>query len=245
MPMKKYLYHGQAFGVDADITDPGPYKLDHHAKCALTDGQPGNPTGSHTGFDMPGGLSHGACSTSIQADPIDDQGFIRTVVRSTVENLTVDGLSKLKIDSVNLGIISVYRKKWFDMPVPHAKRTRVLPLECSLVNPTLNGEPLDLTLPAPFHYSEEQRKAYLEADVPDPRIDAEVRQTIIDSPNRSIYIPHFGRIFFGEWTLLPNETWNPIHQIHMVRMVFSTPPAGGGAGGGGQGGGDSGGGTGG
>jgi hypothetical protein len=227
--------------VDANITDPGPYRLDGHGKCALPDGKAGHPTGNHSGFTMPGGLSHGACATEVNAMREDAQGFFRTEIRAAVENLRVDGKSILTVDRIVLGMVTVYRRDWYDQPGPHARRTRVLPLDCSFVNLTLNGAPLTAELPAPFHYPADRREAYLAADKPDPGIDAEVRQAIIDSPSRCVYIPNFGRIFFGEWTLLPNENWHPVHQIAMLRMAFSSPPSGGGTGGNGQGDGDPGG----
>lgn len=235
MPMKKYRYHGLAFGVDANITDPGPYRLDCHGKCALPDGKAGRHAGEHSGFTMPGGLSHGPCITSVHAMPEDQQGFFRTEIRATVDNLRVDGGAVLSIDHINLGMVTMYRRDWFDQPGPHARRTRVLPMDCSLVNLTIDGQPLDLKLPPPFHYSEDRRENYLRGDVPDDVVDAEVRQAIIDSPSRSIHVPNLGRIFFGEWTLIPNEIWHPVHQISMLRMAFGTPPSGGGTGGNGQG----------
>jgi hypothetical protein len=237
MPMKDYLYHGQAYGVDAQITNPGPFKLDGHGKCALPDGKAGRYTGSHPGFSMPSGLSHGACATEVHAMPEDKDGFFRTEIRSTIENLRVDGKTVLSVDRVVFGMVTVYRRDWYDRPGPHAKRTRVLPLDCSFTNFTLSGTALAAPLPAPFYYSADQREAYLTADEPDSAMDAEVRQAIVDSPSRCIYMRHFGRIFFGEWILLPNQTWQPIHQIAMLRMAFSTPPSGSGTGGGGQGGG--------
>lgn len=233
--MTEYLYHGQAFGVDANITDPGPDKFDGHGSCALPDGKPGHPTGNHAGHQMPGALSHGACATEVNAMPEDTNGFFRTEIRSTIDNFNVEGKSILNVDRIIFGMVTVYRRQWYDRPGPHGKRTRVLPLECSLVNLTLNGKPLPAPLPAPFLYSAAQREAYLTADEPDPTIDAEVRQTIIGSPLRSIYIANFGRIFYGEWTLIPNELWHPVHQIRMLRMAFSSPPSGDGSGGGGQG----------
>src|SRR5580658_719702 len=237
MPMKEFLYHGQAFGVDADITNPGPYKLDGHGKCALVDGKPGNPKGTHPGFTMPSGLSHGACTTEVNAMPEDKDGFFRTEVRATIENLKVDGKSVFSVDRIVAGMVSVYRRHWYDRLGPHGRRTRVLPLDCSLVNLTIDGTALAAPLPAPFHYSAVQREAYLTADEPDPKIDAEVRQAVIDSPTRCIYMRHFGRIFFGEWILLPGQNWQPVHQIAMLRFAFSSPPSGGGTGGGTQGGG--------
>jgi hypothetical protein len=120
--MKEYLYHGQAFGVDADITDPGPYKLDGHGKCALPDGKAGHPTGSHQGFTMSGGLSHGACATEVNAMAEDPQGFFRTEIRATVENLKVEGKSLLSVDRIVFGMVTVYRRDWYDRPGLHARR---------------------------------------------------------------------------------------------------------------------------
>src|SRR5580704_5989111 len=213
MPMKEYRYHGQAFGVDADITDPGPYKLPQHGKCGLTDGKPGQPNGQHDGYTMPGGLSHGPCVTSVNAMPEDKDGFFRSEVRATVDNLRVEGKSLLSVDRITVGLISVFRRQWFDRPGHHARRTRVLPLDCSLVNLTLDGDPLEAPLPAPFNYSVDQREGYLTADEPDATVEVDIRQAIIDTPLRTIYIRNFGRIFFGEWTLIPGENFQPVHQI--------------------------------
>jgi hypothetical protein len=232
-----YKYHGLAWGVDADITDPGPYRLNRHGKSQLPDQNPGQYKGKHAGHEMAGGLSHGPCTTEVHAMPEDSKGFFRTEITATLQNLVVDGKVKFSVDRVTLGIVSVYRRRWYDRKTPHARRTRVLPFECKLQNALIDGKPLKLVLPRPFHYSEEQREDYLTKDTPNPKMDAEVRAAIASSPSRSIYVPNFGRIFYGEWTLLPGATWNTIHQIAMVRMAFGSPPSGGGTGPGGQGGG--------
>ena len=240
MPMKDYLYHGHAFGVDADITDPGPHRLNGHARCALPDGKAGKYDGQHEGFQMPGGLSHGRCVTSVYAKDEDKEGYFRTEIRSTVDNLTVDGKHRLSVDRIELGMVSVYRRSWFDRPGFHGRRTRVLPIGCRIVNPTLDGKPFRIELPAPFHYSADRRETYLADDDPDAAIDAEIRQAILESPSRVTYVPNFGRIFFGEWTLVPAPNLQPVHQISMLRMAFSSPPSGSGTGGNGQGGGSGG-----
>ena len=237
MPLKQYLYHGQASGVDANITEPGPYKLDGHGKCGVSNGQPGQHAGQHTGFTMTGGLSHGPCVTSVNAMPEDKDGFFRTEIRATVDNLRVDGKSVLSVDRISLGLVCVYSRHWFDRPGHHSRRTRVLPMDCSFQNLTLNGAPLDAKLPAPFHYSVDRRESYLKADEPDPTILTEVREAILSSPSRVIFVPNFGRIFFGEWTLIPGVNLHSVHQISMLRMAFSSPPSGDGTGGNGQGGG--------
>ncbi len=234
MPMKDYVYHGKAYGVDADITDPGPYKILGHGQCELPDGKPGSLTGSHAGYSMEGGLSHGPCATSVIALPEKD-GCFRTEVRSVVHNLTVDGKHSLSIERIEFGMVSVYKRAWFDRPGWHGRRTRVLPMDCSFVNATLDGEPLALPLPEPFLYSADQRESYLAADEPDEKIDSAVRDAIVNSPTRHRVIPNFGRIFFCEWTLFPNQLWHPVHKIQMLRMAFSSPPSGGGSGGGGEG----------
>jgi len=233
--MNDYMYHAEAYGVDADITDPGPYKLDGHGKCGLPDSKPGKCNGHHDGHTMKGGLSHGTCATEVHAMPEDKDGFFRTEIRSTIENLNVDGKSILHVNRIRFGMVTVFRRQWYDRGGSHDRRTRVLPLDCGFENLTLNGSPLDLKLPAPFHYSTDRRESYLAADEPDPQVDGEVRQAITDSISRSIFIPNFGRIFFGEWTLLPNDKWHQVHQIFMLRFAFSSPPAGSGTGGGGQG----------
>jgi len=237
MPMRRYLYHGQAFGFDATITEPGPYRLDHHGGCGLPDQDPGKYTGTHPGYTIADLISHGACTAEVNAMPEDSLGYFRTEVRATVENLNVEG-GALTVDRIVLGIVSVYRRQWYDSPKPGTGRTRVLPLECSLVNVKIRGSLVDPTLPAPFHYSVDRRETYLTADTPDPTVDAEIRQSIIESPTRFIYVKNFGRIFFGEWTLLPSEDWHSyVHQISVMRMLLGSPQSGGGTGGGGSGGG--------
>src|ERR1039457_1750817 len=103
-----------------------------------------------------------------------------------------------------------------------------------MVNLRVKGEPVKDYLPAPFHYSTDRCEAYLRGDDPDPAAEAEIRKAMTDSPTRFRYVKNFGRIFFGEWTLLPGETWHPIHQIYMVRMALGSRQAGNGGGSGGQ-----------
>jgi len=236
MPMPRpFKYHGLAWGVDADITDPGPYRLDRHGKAELPNQNAGKISGSHPGYTTTDAISHGPCSTLVNAMAEDSNGFFRTEITATVDNLRVDGKVKLTVDRITLGIVTVYRRQWYDGNSHHARRTRVLPFACSLENAVIGGKALNAVLPPPFHYSDAQREEYLTADEPDRRMDAEVRAAITSSPSRFIYVPEFGRIFYGEWTLLPGDTWNPIHQIAMVRMAFGTPPSGGGTGSGGHG----------
>jgi len=92
-------------------------------------------------------------------------------------------------------------------------------------------------LPAPFHYSTDRCETYLHGDDPDAAVEAEIRDAITTSPSRFLYVKNFGRIFFGEWTLLPGDDWHPIHQIYMIRMALGSPQSGngGGPGGGGDG----------
>ena len=237
MPMQKFLYHGQAYGFDATITEPGPYRLDHHGQCGLPDKNAGDVNGNHPGYSIPNLISHGVCTTSVKAMPEDGRGYCRTEIRATVENLDVEG-GVLTADSINLGIVTVYRRDWYDSGKPHSTRTRVLPFECSLVNLKVKGKTVNPNLPAPFHYSDKQRESYLTADTPDVSVDADIRQSIIESPTRFIHVPNFGRIFFGEWTLLPNDDWHShVHQISMVRLLLGSPQTGGGSGSGGSGGG--------
>ena len=233
MPFKEFLYHGQAVGFDADIWEPGPHKVDH-ARCGVPDKKAGHYTAQQAAFEIPGVLSHGGCTSEVIAHPEDKDGFFRTEVHATLNGLNVEG-GVLTADKITLGMVSHYRRQWFDNGKPHATRVRVVPYGCSIENLRVKGAPVKDYLPAPFHYSTDRCEAYLRGDDPDAGVEAEIRKAITDSPSRFLYVKNFGRIFFGEWTLLPSEDWHPIHQISMVRMALGSPQTGGGTGGGGQG----------
>jgi len=172
----------------------------------------------------------------VKAHAEDNEGYFRTEVTATLKKLNVEG-GVLTAERIELGMVTLYRRHWFDNGKPHAKRVRVMPYGCSIVDLRVKGAPYPDFLPAPFHYSKDRADAYLRGDDPDPEVDAEIRQAIIGSPSRFLYVKNFGRIFFGEWTLLPGEDWHPIHQISMIRMALGSPQTGGGTGGTGQGGG--------
>jgi len=244
MPFKQYLYHGQASAFEADIWEPGPHKVDH-ARCGLPDQNHGKYNARQDPFQIPNVLSHSGCTSEVVALPEDKDGFFRTEIRSSVANLSVeDGI--LTADRVTLGLVTLYKRRWFDSGKPHAARTRVIPYGCRIENLKVKGEPVKDYLPAPFHYSTDACDAYLRGDDPNAQMEAEIRQAIAGSPSRFLYVKNFGRIFFGEWTLLPGTNWHPIHQISMLRLALGSPQTGGGSAGGGQGGGGtSGGGTGG
>ena len=61
-----------------------------------------------------------------------------------------------------------------------------------------------------------------------------MRAAITGTPTRLLYVKNFGRIYFGEWTLLPSEEWHPIHQVYMLRLALGSPQTGSGGSGGGQ-----------
>ena len=233
MPMKQYLYHGQAVGFNADIWEPGPHKVDH-AVSSVPDKKAGHYKAQQDSFEIPGVLSHGGCTSEVIAHPEDKEGFFRTEVHATLNGLNVEG-GALTVDRIKLGLVSVYRRKWFGNRKPHAKRVRVLPYGCSIMNLKVKGQAVKDYLPAPFHYSTDRCETYLRGDDPDPKVEAELRKAITDSPTRLLYVKNFGRIYFGEWTLLPGDDWHPIHQIYMVRMALGSPQSGGTGGGGGQG----------
>jgi len=241
MPMREFLYHGQAVGFEADIWEPGPHKIDGHARCGVPDKKAGHYTAKQGPFEIPGVLSHGGCTSEVIALP-EDKGFLRTEVRATLNSLKING-DALTADRITLGMVSLYGRHWFDNGKPHGRRVRVVPYGCSIVNLRVNGAPVKDYLPAPFHYSTDRCEAYLRGDELDQAVEAEIRQAIMDSPSRFLYVKNFGRIYFGEWTLLPNESWHPIHQIYMLRLAMGSPQSGSGGAGGGQGDGTSGGGT--
>jgi hypothetical protein len=232
MPFKDFLYHGQAVGFDADIWEPGPHKVEH-ARCGVPDKKPGHYNAKQDPFEIPSVVSHGGCTTEVIAHPEDKDGFFRTEVHATLNNLNMEG-GVLTADQIKMGMVSVYRRKWWDNGKPYASRVRVLPYGCSIVNLKVKGEAVKDQLPAPFHYSTDRCETYLRGDDPDAKVEAELRKAITDSPTRFLYVKNFGRIFFGEWTLLPSDDWHPIHQIYMVRMALGSPQSGGGGGGGGQ-----------
>ncbi len=231
MPMKQYFYHAQAVGFEADIWEPGPHKIDGHARCGLPDKNPGKYTAQQKPFEIPNLISHGGCTTSVNAIAEDKDGYFRTEIISTLNGLNMEG-GALSADQITTGIVTMYRRHWFDNGKPHAQRVRVEPYGCSIVNLRLKGVPVPNFLPAPFQYSKDRCEAYLRADDPDPLVESEIRDAITGSASRFLYAKNFGRIYLGEWTLLPNEDWHPIHQIMMLRMALGSPQTGGGGTGG-------------
>jgi hypothetical protein len=240
MPMKDFLYHGLAVGFEADIWEPGPHKIDGHARCGVPDKKAGHFTAQQDPFEIPGVLTHGGCSSEVTASAEDSDGFFRTEVRATLNNLNVEG-GVLIAGKITLGMVSVYRRQWFDNGKSHAKRVRVVPYGCSIEDLRVNGATVKDYLPAPFHYSVDRCETYLRGDDPDAAVETEIRDAITSSPTRLLYVKNFGRIYFGEWTLLPSEDWHMIHQIYMVRLALGSPQTGGSGGPGGQGDGGSGG----
>ena len=233
MPMKEFLYHGQAVGFEADIWEPGPHKIAGHARCGVPDKKAGHYNAQQGTFEIANLLSHAGCTSEVNALPEDKDGFFRTEVRATVNDLKIEG-DALTADRITLGLVSVYRRQWFDNGKAYAKRVRVVPYGCSIVNLAAKSQPIPDLLPAPFHYSTDRCEAYLRGDDPDPAAEAEIRKAITDSPSRFKYVKNFGRIFIGEWTLLPGDDWHPIHQFYMVRLAMGSPQTGNGGAGGGQ-----------
>lgn len=225
MPMVEFQYHGQAIAFEADIWEPGPYKIDRHAECRLPDKKPGHYTAQRDPFEIPGVLSHGGCTSEVIATAEDKEGFFRTEVHATLNNLNVEG-GALTADRITLGMISMYRRQWFDNGKPYATRVRVVPYGCSIVGLRAKGAPVEDHLPAPFHYSSDRCETYLRGDDPDAAVEAEIRQAIADSPSRFLYVKNLGRIFLGEWALLSSAHWQSIHQIYMVRMALGSRPSG-------------------
>lgn len=229
MPLTTYQYHGQAVGFEADIWEPGPHKIDGHARCGVPDKKSGRYTSIQEPFEIAGLISHAGCTSEVNAMPEDNEGFFRTEVRSTLSKLNIEG-SILTADSITLGMVSMYRRQWFDNGKSHATRVRVTPYGCKIENLTVKGIPVKDFLPAPFHYSKDHCEAYLRGDEPDAAVETEIRAAITASPARLLYVKNFGRIYFGEWTLLPSEDWHPIHQIYMLRLAMGSPQTGNGGG---------------
>lgn len=223
--LEKFHYYGKAVGVDGQITRPISHVIDGHGRCGLPDHNPGRPTGRHDGHSVPGILSYDACHTEVHAQDRDADGFYRTEIRATVENLKVLGDFPLSADRITMGMVTVYRRHWYENREPPVLTVRVLPVECSLGNLTVNGKPAQGYLPAPFFYARQKREAYLTSDQPDPAVEAEVQKTINDSSSRFVHIPNFGRIFFGEWTIVSDGTIHPVHRISMLRLGMGSPVA--------------------
>jgi hypothetical protein len=222
MPLKEFLHHGQAVGVEGEITMPIQHVVAGHARCGLPGRKAGRYEAQHPGHTIPGILSYGLCHTEVKAMDADGEGFFRTEVRATVEDLSVLGDSQLRADRIAMGLVSVYGRHWHDRGAPAA---RVLPFECSFGNLTVNGRPAAEWLPAPFRYSAAQREAYLRGDDADPAMEAEIRQAIAGSAARFVHIPNFGRIFFGVWETGAGGSQH-VHRLTMLQLRLGSPVKG-------------------
>jgi len=226
MTIKRFLYHGRAAAAHGEITRPVAHVIDGHAQSALAHDQAGHTSAQHPGHAIAGILSYGPCHSEITALEEDRDGFFRTEVRSTVENLRVLGESPLSADRISMGLVSVYRRGWFDRQLPHAERTRVLPIDCSFSNLSVGGRPASSWLPAPFHFGAAQREAYLRDDDPDSATEAAVQAAVDGSSSRFVHIPNFGRIYFGEWSTGETAASQHIHRLTMLRLAMGSPVGG-------------------
>jgi hypothetical protein len=221
--MKEFQYYGKAFAVDGQITHPVSQVIDGHARCGLPDRNPGNYTGQHDGHAVPNILSYGACRTEINATHEDADGFFRTEIHATVDDLKVVGDFPLSVDRIAMGMVTVYRRHWYEGQNPPVMSVRVLPIDCSLGDLIVSGKPAAEFLPPPFSYSQAKREAYLRGDQPDPQIEADIHQAIAGSASRFVSIPNFGRIFFGEWTITGDGASQHAHRISMLRLALGSP----------------------
>jgi hypothetical protein len=226
MPIKGFLYHGRAVAAGGQITRPVSHMIEGHAHCALAHRQAGYPSSQHPGYTIAGILSYGACRSEIKAMEEDADGFFCTEVRSTVENLKVVGEFPLSADRITMGLVSVYRRDWFERQTPHGGHARVLPIDCSLGNLTVNGRAASYWLPAPFHFGAAQREAYLRDDDPDPATEAAVQAALAGSASRFVHIPNFGRIYFGEWSTGGTAASQHVHRLTMLRLAMGSPVGG-------------------
>src|ERR1039458_2728321 len=163
MPMTEYLYHGQAVGFEADIWEPGPHKIDGHARCGVRDKKAGQYKAQQDPFEISGVLSHGGCSSEVIALPEDKEGFFRTEVRATLNNLKVEG-DALTADRITLGLVSVYRRHWFDNGKPHARRGRGVTSAGGVGTLRVKGAPVKAFLPGPSPYPTARCEASLGGD---------------------------------------------------------------------------------
>src|SRR5579871_4160172 len=118
MPIKRFLYHGRAAAVRGSITRPVSHLIDNHAHCSLPTSNAGHVKSVHGGHEISGILSYGSCHSEVHAMEEDAHGFFRTEVRSTVENMRVFGVFPMSADRMTLGLVSVYRRHWFDRKSP-------------------------------------------------------------------------------------------------------------------------------
>jgi len=226
MPIKGFLYRGQAVAARGQITRPVSHTIEGHAHCALANGQAGHSSSQHPGHAIAGILSYGACRSEIKAMEEDSDGFFRTEVRSTVENLKVEGPFLLSADHISMGLVTVYRRQWYERQTPHADHARVLPIDCSLGSLSVNGRAANEWLPAPFHYSAAQREAYLRDDDPDPVTEAAIQAAMAGSASRCVKIPNFGTIYFGEWSTARTAASQQVPQLTMLCLAMGSPVGG-------------------
>ena len=226
MSIKGFLYHGQTVAAEGEITRPVSDTVEGHAHCRLPDRKAGTYKAQHAGYTITGILSYGACQSEINAMKEDSDGFFRTEIRSTIEDLKVTGEFPLSADCISIGLVSVYRRQWFERQTPYAGHARVLPIDCSLGNLSVEGRAANDWLPAPFHFSAAQREAYLRDDDPDPATEAAIQAAIDGSASRFVKIPNFGSIYFGEWSIAGSAASQHVHQMTMLRLAMGSPVGG-------------------
>ena len=199
--------------------------IDGHAHCTWPNPKD-EPSAQHPGDAIKGILSYGACYSEVKTIKEDTRGFFRTEVRSTVENLKVEGDYPLSADRITTGLVTVYRRQWYEERNPPVSQTRVLPIDCTLGSLSVNGRPANTWLPAPFHYDQSKREDYLHAEQPDPAIEAEVQQAMAGSASRSVKVPNFGTIYFGEWVTAADAESQHVPQLTMLRLAMGSPVGG-------------------
>lgn len=230
MPMERYKYHAVAIGATGIITRPGPYPIDDHARTELMNENAGHFEQRLGRFEIPNILSYDACYAQVTGHAEAD-GVFRTDLTATVENLQLKddstGQTVFQSDKVVLGIVSVYRREWYGDGQPNSKLPRVLPIECSLGNVKVKGhDPAELALPAPFLYPADRREAYLRSDPPDPAVESDIAAAILTNSSRFIYIPNFGRIFFGQWEQRNTAEGHQVHAMALLRFRLGSPAEG-------------------
>jgi len=233
-----YTYHARAIGFDGKITEPEQVDISNHGLREWVDKtDPGSDpkNGNYDPFSGCSILKHGGGTTSVVAHP-EDGGFFRTEITSDLLNLNVED-GAFTVGKIHLGMVTMYKRGWYDSGQPWARRARVLPVGCTIENAKIMGVPVDISqvLPAPFFYSAAQCEDYFRTDQPDAKIENDIRATIAASNATYIRVKNFGRIYFGAWNVILGSNFQSVHRISMVRLALGSPGGGDGTGGGGEG----------
>ena len=108
--MDKYVYSAKAIAAHFNFTNGHPdfgseYTLTYHSEAP---GEVGRETGGR------GGPEISFTNSSVHISCAKGDGAYTTIVRSTLQNLNVNDV--LTADSIECGLITVYREEWYGDP---------------------------------------------------------------------------------------------------------------------------------